>query len=311
MASDPISDCIVPSPLIDIPGSTLGLGSLVEVDVDSDKPLHGVIRWIGQKTNAEGQKMNGYGNPDLVVGVELDEPCNDRRSKLLLTDGVYNGQRFFRCPDRRAIFVSPKRCTKDRRFPDDPAESKGTSIRSSSSEGARAFGGAECPIVEGSVPALSECMENYDRNVSEAIFFSLSEFVNFEDLESHCGKFKGIQGHHNSCYLDATLFSMFTFTSVFDSLLFRPRESEDCEQYEEVQRVLREEIVNPLRKNLFVRADRVMKLRHLLDKLSSVKGLMNEEKDPEEFLNSLVAQILRADPFLKVKSRNSQDSQNH
>ena len=93
---------------------------------------------------------------------------------------------------------------------------------------------------------------------------------------------------------------MFTFTSVFDSLLFRPREAEDCDQYEEVQRVLREEIVNPLRKKLFVRADRVLKLRHLLDKLSSVKGLMNEEKDPEEFLNSLVAQILRAEPFLKV-----------
>lgn len=152
--------------------------------------------------------------------------------------------------------------------------------------------------------------------------FKLTEFVDLEDLESHCGRFKGIQGHHNSCYLDATLFSMFTFTSVFDSLLFRPREPEDCEQYEEVQRVLREEIVNPLRKNLFVRADRVMKLRHLLDKLSSVKGLVNEEKDPEEFVQSmidksnrlhlfliysynnilgLVAQILRAEPFLKVE----------
>lgn len=124
--------------------------------------------------------------------------------------------------------------------------------------------------------------------------------MSIEDLEAHCDKFKGIQGHHNSCYLDATLFSMFTFTSVFDSLIFRPREPEDCEQYEEVQRVLREEIVNPLRKNLFVRADRVMKLRQLLDKLSNVKGLVNEEKDPEEFLNSLVAQILRAEPFLKV-----------
>lgn len=41
------------------------------------------------------------------------------------------------------------------------------------------------------------------------------------NLESICGKFKGIQGHHNSCYLDATLFSMFAFTSVFDNLLFR------------------------------------------------------------------------------------------
>jgi ubiquitin thioesterase CYLD len=99
---------------------------------------------------------------------------------------------------------------------------------------------------------------------------------------------------------------MFTFTSVFDSLLFRPREPQDIPQYEEVQKVLREEIVNPLRKNLFVRADRVMNLRHLLDKLSSVKGLMNEEKDPEEFLNVLLSQIMKAEPFLKVRFKISE-----
>lgn len=122
------------------------------------------------------------------------------------------------------------------------------------------------------------------------------------DLEKVCGKFKGIQGHHNSCYLDATLFSMFTFTSVFDSLLFRPPDDKDIASYKEVQTVLRDEIVNPLRKNLFVRADRVMKLRKLLDRLSSVTGLLTEEKDPEEFLNSLLAQILRVQPFLQLSS---------
>lgn len=74
----------------------------------------------------------------------------------------------------------------------------------------------------------------------------------------------------------------------------------DIESYEEVQTVLREEIVNPLRENLFVRADRVMRLRERLEKLSSVTGLTSEEKDPEEFLNSLLAQILKAEPFLKV-----------
>lgn len=52
---------------------------------------------------------------------------------------------------------------------------------------------------------------------------SIAPLSKTSDLESVCGKFKGIQGHHNSCYLDATLFSMFTFTSVFDSLLFRPK----------------------------------------------------------------------------------------
>lgn len=157
MASDAISDCIVPSPLIDIPGSTLGLGSLVEVDVDGEKTLHGVIRWIGQKTSQDGVKMstNGYGAGDLVVGVELDEPCIDRRLKLNLTDGVYNGQRCFRCPERRAVFVAPKRCTKDRRFPDEEIKSSSGSIRSNTPSEGRAFG-ADCPIIEGSVPALSK-----------------------------------------------------------------------------------------------------------------------------------------------------------
>lgn len=45
-----------------------------------------------------------------------------------------------------------------------------------------------------------------------------------------------------------------------------------------------------------------MKLRRLLDRLSSVSGLTSEEKDPEEFLNSLLAQILKAEPFLKLNS---------
>lgn len=154
-SADQISDCIVPSPLIDIPGSILGLGSLVEVTTaESGKSLHGVIRWIGQKHQDQEQKMpNGYaaGN-ELVVGVELDEPCSERG--LRLTDGVYNGQRCFRCPDRRAIFVSPKQCTKDRRFHDDVA-SKSPTVRSNTPSEGKAFG-ADCPIIEGSVGALSE-----------------------------------------------------------------------------------------------------------------------------------------------------------
>ena len=60
--------------------------------------------------------------------------------------------------------------------------------------------------------------------------------------------------------------------------LYRPPCTSDIDEYTEVQRVLREEIVNPLRKNWFVRADRVMKLRQLLDSLTSVRGLMSEEK---------------------------------
>lgn len=157
---DQISDCIVPSPLFDIPGSSLEIGSVVEVAIDGgSKSLHGVIRWIGHKYQDDLLKMsNGYNSTninnssELVVGVELDEPCNERG--LRLSDGIYQGQRCFRCPDRRAIFVSPKQCTKDRRFLEEPGTSK-SSIRSSTPSDGKAFG-AECPIIEGSVNALSE-----------------------------------------------------------------------------------------------------------------------------------------------------------
>jgi len=152
---DSIPEGAIPSPLIDIPGSSLGLGSLVEVSVDAGKSLHGVIRWIGQRHQQDDGKMyNGFAT-ELVVGVELDEPCTDRG--LRLTDGLYHGQRCFKCPEKRAIFVSNKQCTKDRRFHDEGG-SKTSTLRSnsSSSDGGKAFGGNECPAIEGSVAALSE-----------------------------------------------------------------------------------------------------------------------------------------------------------
>lgn len=272
---------IHPSPLKELPDNPLlEVGSMVEVDVEHAE-LYGVIRWIGPLAIPG---TNG-GNTRVMVGIELeDEPME---ASVEITDGVYDGVKLFKCPQNRGIFVFPAQCNQDRRFQDvlpsaNQVAPKVVASSSKLSDAGQMFGAKDCPIVEGSVAPL--------------------KILKPDDLDAVCGKFKGIQGHHNSCYLDATLFSMFTFTSVFDSLLFRPREPEDNSQYEEVQRVLREEIVNPLRKNHFVRADRVMKLRQLLDRLSSVTGLTSEEKDPEEFLNSLLAQILRADPFLKLSS---------
>ena len=65
--------------------------------------------------------------------------------------------------------------------------------------------------------------------------------------EKQCGTMHGLQGHHNSCYLDATLYGMFAFSSVFDTLLHRQRKDDDLQEYDKVQTVLREWIVNPLR----------------------------------------------------------------
>lgn len=75
---------------------------------------------------------------------------------------------------------------------------------------------------------------------------------------------------------------------------------QDNPHYDAIRYVLKDEIVNPLRQDKFVRADRVLKLREMLQEICSVKGLTSEEKDPEEFLNILLAETLKADPFLKV-----------
>ncbi|XP_026488070.2 ubiquitin carboxyl-terminal hydrolase CYLD isoform X1 [Vanessa tameamea] len=197
-----------------------------------------------------------------TAGVELEQ------SVCGLGDGGHKGTRLFSCGAGRALFVPLPLCRRDARFRDTPPPEPLRDERSDQ---------PDCPVVTGVVPPLN----------------SLGELA---------GKNRGIQGHHNSCYLDATLFAMFTFTSVFDALLYRPPEPEDSPHYSEVQRVLREEVVNPLRRHGYVRADRVMKLRTLLERLSDVPGLTSEEKDPEEFLNGLVAQLLRAEPFLKLSS---------
>ncbi|XP_033235503.1 ubiquitin carboxyl-terminal hydrolase CYLD isoform X2 [Drosophila pseudoobscura] len=259
--------------LIEIPGTELAIGSLVEVsDSGVCGDVYGVIRWIGIPPGI---------SKNVLVGIELeDEPS---LKNIPLSDGSYNGLRFFTCHQGRAIFVTSDRCKTDRRFTDKDSYHVGNKITNNQEIN---FGAVACPSISGSVPPL--------------------RIHSSDELQKICGKFKGIQGHHNSCYLDATLFSMFTFTSVFDSILYRSPGPKDIRNYRDVQKVLRDEIVNPLRKQLFVRSDSVMKLRELLDQLSSVSGLTCEEKDPEEFLNSLLSQIMRVEPFLKLSS--GQDS---
>lgn len=121
-------------------------------------------------------------------------------------------------------------------------------------------------------------------------------------LKNLLGKSRGIQGHNNSCYLDATLFAMFASTTLFDSLLYRPPNDSDIPEYKEIQRILREDIVRPLRGEYIVSAEQVMLFRTMLERSSTVAGLTDEEKDPEEFLSLLLSQILKADPYLKLSS---------
>ena len=191
-------------------GSTDGLeiGSLVIVTLEG-LPRFGVIRWIGYLDSYELTATAESPNHHHLNLIDEDSPQeNDRfqpttSNKLMAgveleeecpgcCDGTWGSRRLFSCSQRRGCFVPLSQCKKDNRFNLDRRRSA-------------LFGSIDCPSVSGDVPPLSSQ----------------------EDLQALCGKNRGIQGHHNSCYLDATLFAMFSCTTIFESLLNRPPTPDD------------------------------------------------------------------------------------
>ncbi|CAG5929574.1 unnamed protein product [Menidia menidia] len=242
----------------------LEVGSMVEVN---DPPLFGVIRWIGQIA----------GIPEPVAGIELDEELSAG------TDGSYLGERHFRCPPNKGLFVKLRNCRRDSRFP--APETPVNQVARCNSIAFAEWG--------------SERVEDHTPPVDGD-----------EARELYQGWKRGIQGHLNSCYLDATLFSLFSCCSSADWLLFWPSDPGTEQSSGQAQDLLRCEIVNPLRRYGYVCASKTMALRRLLEAANSDTGFTNQEKDPEEFLNKLF-QLLRVEPLLKIRSMTQQPQECH
>jgi len=64
-------------------------------------------------------------------------------------------------------------------------------------------------------------------------------------MEKYLGDERGIQGHQNSCYLDATVFGLFALSDVFDFMFLE--EARDAAA-KEIISILWKGIINPLRK---------------------------------------------------------------
>ncbi|XP_033465752.1 ubiquitin carboxyl-terminal hydrolase CYLD [Epinephelus lanceolatus] len=242
----------------------LEVESMVEVN---DPPLFGVIRWIG--------RISGITEP--VAGIELDQELSAG------TDGSYLGERHFRCPANKGLFVKLRNCRRDSRF---PAPEKPVNQVERCNSIAFAEWGSE--RVEEHTPPLE----------------------GDEAGELYQGWKRGIQGHLNSCYLDATLFSLFSCCSSADWVLFWPSDPETDRDASQAQDLLRCEIVNPLRRYGYVCASKTMALRRQLEAANSDMGFTNQEKDPEEFLNKLF-QLLRVEPLLKIRSMTQQPQECH
>ncbi|XP_043914247.1 ubiquitin carboxyl-terminal hydrolase CYLD-like [Protopterus annectens] len=208
---------------------------------------------------------------EKIAGLELEEPLPSG-----CTDGVFCGVRYFHCPSNKAIFVKLKYCRPDSRF---------ISLQTPANQIER------CNSVA------------FKEYTSETVQEDTPPESGKDCGEKMIGWKRGIQGHCNSCYLDATLFCMFAFSSVLDTVLLRPPNKNDSDSYCETRDLLRTEIVNPLRKHGYVCATKVMALRKILEETGfpGSAGFTSEEKDPEEFLNKLF-QVLKVEPLFQIRS---------
>ncbi|XP_058011163.1 ubiquitin carboxyl-terminal hydrolase CYLD isoform X4 [Ahaetulla prasina] len=262
-----------------------------------------------------GNESLGY-----VVGVDMDNPIGN-------WDGRYNGQQLcsFASVESTLLLhindVIPEAVSQDRRPPKLAYTSRGGGDKTFGHSKPKSTGALSDPgnrnrteffyaLNGSSVDSQAQPKSKNTWYIDEAFGGYLSEVVEEntppkmekEGLETMIGKKKGIQGHYNSCYLDSTLFCLFAFSSVLDTVLLRPKEKNDVEYYSETQELLRTEIVNPLRIYGYVCATKIMKLRKVLEKVEAASGFTSEEKDPEEFLNILFHHILRVEPLLKIRS---------
>ncbi|KAM8811324.1 ubiquitin carboxyl-terminal hydrolase CYLD-like [Eudromia elegans] len=202
-----------------------------------------------------------------MAGVELDEDKG-------VTAGEWLGKYYFHCAPKRGLFVKLQSCQPDIRFQCSPH--------------------SDLNLVDyREQEALPQVHVNFPPLWNEGAVQILQ------------GRMKGIQGHCNSCYMDAALFSLFSCTSVLDSMLFKPFPL--CDR--NVQNILRDEIVNPLRKTGFVMARSVMHLREQLTEKGQYSSFTTAEKDPEEFLNLIMHQILGIEPLLKLQSGGQEEQE--
>ncbi|XP_042614336.1 ubiquitin carboxyl-terminal hydrolase CYLD-like isoform X2 [Cyprinus carpio] len=194
---------------------------------------------------------------EKIAGLELED------SSAGVTDGTYKGKRYFNCPPHCGLFVKLSSCRPDDRF---------SGAKKQQFNGHSDHNGAIVYEEQENVPPIKT------EDVSKRLI----------------GKRKGIQGHYNSCYMDSALFSVFSCSSVLDSMLFKSTEQKT------IQSILLKNIVNPLRKQGFVSERSVMNLRKQLQKREHCPTYTTDEKDPEEFLSLIMQEILSLDPPLKL-----------
>ncbi|XP_015279832.1 PREDICTED: ubiquitin carboxyl-terminal hydrolase CYLD-like [Gekko japonicus] len=136
---------------------------------------------------------------EKMAGIELDEEKG-------VCDGEWEGMRYFNCPPKRGLFVNLELCQPDMRFQCNDS----AFLESAEFSEFRSAGGFFSPEVQSNSPPLRD------------------------DLAVHVlrGRMRGIQGHCNSCYMDAALFRKgFVAASNVMNLRYQLTEKGQCSSF--------------------------------------------------------------------------------
>ena len=137
---------------------------------------------------------------ELHVGIELMEVPPGSPAFWKTPDGVLHDKRLFECRPGHGALVHISKCRVSR----------------STMHGARSSG--EMTVSEDStLRGLPNLFHNSHITITQPNEF----YPPLNTVREIIGDNKGIQGHMNSCYMDASLFGMFAFSSTFDPLFLK------------------------------------------------------------------------------------------
>ena len=126
-------------------------------------------------------------------------------------NGWHHGSQLFECAEGKAVFLPFTHFQPDRRFEQSIPHFASPSIISNGAIG------NEVSLGFHNTPTAPSCInDSKEENDIEFGGIECPTVPGFEqpiqDYVPLLGRNRGIQGHQNSCYLDATLFAMFSFT---------------------------------------------------------------------------------------------------
>ena len=180
----------------------INIGDEIEVQTgfydDTPTYIDGQVVWIGKHKN----------DNNVLILIETDLFNGE-------TDGVLDGYPYYNLRSKTGKFVDFKNCYRKNHFFDKMTRRvEEASLKESTR------------ILE---EDSSETVENHVQPIC---------FKDSESVQKYCGMKKGIQGHINSCYMDATLFSVFASTSLFDAFLICERDDPAFEKVSFTRKVL-------------------------------------------------------------------------